>query len=525
MAVEPGTGAALPRLGVLGWVRWTWRQLTSMRSALLLLFLLAVASVPGSVVPQRLINPGKVSEYYRTHPALAPWLDRLGLFDVFAAPWFAAIYLLLFASLAGCVVPRLVAHLSAARAQPPAPPRHLDRLPYAAQWDSGEAPDAVVDTAAAVLRRRRFRVVRHDGAVAAEKGFSRETGNLLFHVSLLVLLAAVAMGALFGYRANAVIVVGQGWSNSVLQFDSFQPGRLFDIRSLPPFSFRLQDFRATYQETGPQRGAPRSFLAQLQVTRQPGDAAEPFTLRVNHPLEVGGTKVFLTGHGYAPRFTVRDGTGQVVLSSAVPFLPQDGMFTSTGVVKVPDARPQQLGFSGFFLPTAVVGPTGPRSAFPAARDPAVFLTAFVGDLGLDSGRPQSVYQLDRSRMTQVMDPQRTAQPWAVALRPGQSATLPGGLGSITFDGLSEFAAVSIADNPGKGWALAASMLALAGLLLSLFVRRRRVWVRASAGPDGRTVVAVGGLTRTEAGGFGAEFAALVAQLRDGREEHSWASRN
>ena len=68
------------RLGVVGWLRWGWRQLTSMRTALVLLFLLALASIPGSVLPQQGIDPAAVSQYYAAHPALAPFLARLSAF-------------------------------------------------------------------------------------------------------------------------------------------------------------------------------------------------------------------------------------------------------------------------------------------------------------------------------------------------------------------------------------------------------------------------------------------------------------
>ena len=97
-AQAPGSATRLTsgRLGVVGWLRWGWRQLTSMRTALVLLFLLALASIPGSVLPQQGIDPAAVTQYYAAHPALAPFLARLSAFDVFGAPWFAAIYLLLF---------------------------------------------------------------------------------------------------------------------------------------------------------------------------------------------------------------------------------------------------------------------------------------------------------------------------------------------------------------------------------------------------------------------------------------------
>src|SRR5690606_29387087 len=114
-----------------------------------------------------------------------------------------------------------------------------------------------------------------------------------------------------------------------------------------------------------------------------------------------------------------------------PFLPQDGTFTSLGVVKAPDAQPDQLAFQGFFLPTAKVDEKrGPHSVFPDAVNPMVFLTAYSGDVGLDDGDPQSVYQLETKGMKQLKDGD---EPFAVALTPGKSAKLPDGRGSIRFD--------------------------------------------------------------------------------------------
>ena len=104
-----------------------------MRTAIVLLFLLALAAVPGSLLPQRSLSQNNVRQYFTDHPDLAPVLDRLYLFDVFSSPWFAAVYLLLFVSLIGCVLPRALEHYRSLRAAPPPAPRNLLRLP-----DSGE---------------------------------------------------------------------------------------------------------------------------------------------------------------------------------------------------------------------------------------------------------------------------------------------------------------------------------------------------------------------------------------------------
>ena len=245
-APESTAPAPSPAYGVLGWLRWGWRQLTSMRTALILLFLLAVASVPGSLLPQQGIDPAAVQQYYASHPGLAPWLARLSLFNVFAAPWFAAIYLLLFLSLAGCVVPRAYRLARSARALPPPAPRNVARMPQSVRHQTGQDAAAALAAATAVLRRRKFRLRTGDGWVSAEKGYRRELGNLLFHLALLGLLGAVALGGLFGYKANRLLVSGTSFANTVTALDEFHPGRLVSSADLQPFTITLNRFAASY---------------------------------------------------------------------------------------------------------------------------------------------------------------------------------------------------------------------------------------------------------------------------------------
>ncbi|MBX9718880.1 MAG: cytochrome c biogenesis protein ResB, partial [Microbacteriaceae bacterium] len=64
-----------PKLDVAGWLRFAWRQLTSMRTALVLLLLLAVAAIPGSLVPQRSADPNGVVQYERDNPEMFAVLD------------------------------------------------------------------------------------------------------------------------------------------------------------------------------------------------------------------------------------------------------------------------------------------------------------------------------------------------------------------------------------------------------------------------------------------------------------------
>jgi cytochrome c biogenesis protein len=501
----PARGAAL---GTLGWLRWTWRQLTSMRTALILLFLLALASVPGSMLPQEGIDPAAVSQYYQSHPALAPILNRLSLFNVFAAPWFAAIYILLFASLAGCVLPRTVRLVGSARQHPPRAPSNLARLPSSASYSTELTPASAIESAAALLGRRRFRLHTGDGWVSAEKGYLRELGNLLFHIALLALLFSVGFGGVFGYKANRLLIVGQGFANTPTALDVFRPGRLVGPGNLQPFSINLQNFHAQYVTSGPELDQPLSYNAGLSYQTQPGAPVRHYVLRVNHPLVVDGVSVYLIGHGYAPVVRVTDGTGTVRWDGPVPFIPVDqSTMTSEGVVKVPDARPAQLGFAGVFLPAAVdVGGTL-ESAFPSALNPRLSLIGFSGNLGMNSGEAQSVYQLDTKDLHQV---RMAARPLAA----GQSMTLRNGLGTVTYLGYQQWISLAITYDPGQLPALISGFAALAGLILSFLVRRRRVFVRAVLAADGRTTVTLGGLARSDAaGGFESEFDELAQLLR------------
>ncbi len=506
---EPAAAPARPgaRLGVAGWLRWGWRQLTSMRTALILLFLLAAGSIPGSVLPQEGTNPAAVSQYYASHPLLARVLGSLSLFNVFGAPWFAAIYLLLFASLVGCVLPRTLRLVGSARQPPPRAPANLGRLPFSATYASALAPEAALRAAAAVLSGRRFRLRTGPGWVSAEKGYLREAGNLLFHIALLGCLVSIGLGGLFGYKADRLLVTGTSFANTVTALDEFHPGRLVSPGDLQPFTVSLDHFSASYVTSGPLTGQPASFVAAIRYSASPQGPVRSYSLQVNHPLVVDGVRVFLIGHGYAPTFRVTDGTGHVVFDGPVPFIPvETSGLTSEGAIKVPDATPRQLGFAGVFLPTAVDAGGRLESAFPAPLRPMVSLVSYAGNLGMNSGPPQSVYTLNTAGLRRLPI---TPQPLAV----GQSMKLPGGLGTLTYTGYQQWISLAITYDPGQLPALVSGIAVLGGLLLSFMVRRRRVFVRARAADSGGTILDVGGLTRSDAaGGFEDEFSSLAAEI-------------
>ncbi|WP_067494470.1 cytochrome c biogenesis protein ResB [Actinoplanes sp. TFC3] len=514
-----------PRRSNRAWalLRNSWRQLTSMRTALVLLFLLAVAAIPGSVLPQRPVSPEKVTAYYAEHPSLAPKLDNLGGFNVYASAWFAAIYLLLFVSLIGCVTPRLADHFRALRTVPPDAPRRLERLPqHAKATERADDPAVAAQAAATLLRRRRFRTKVREGedgswTVSAEKGYLKETGNLLFHIAMLTVLIGVGIGHWYGWHGNRILVEGndQGFCNSVAQYDESTLGPRVDAADLPFFCLRLTGFQASFQDNG----QPKDFNADVDVQTEQDGPWRDGHFTVNYPLRLPEASVHLLGHGYAVqlRFTDRYGQQQTKL---VPFLPRDGAFTSEGVASFPDVNidPRtnkrdvnlQVGFEGVYVPT--VDPNGgAASVYPAENDPALFLTAYRGDLGVEVGNPGSVYALDQGQIANGElkkvggdRPQRLAK--------GQSYTLDDGT-KVEFLGTRPFATLAIRHDPASLYVLIGAVVGLLGLMLSLGGHRRRMWFRITPRGGSGSLVEAGGLPRTDYPGFETEFGELVGAAR------------
>src|SRR5579875_1916669 len=245
---EPSSaGPENPRLGPVEWLRWAWRQLTSMRTALLLLLALAIAAVPGSLIPQESADPNGVIAWKQSNPGLLGVANFLQLFDVYTSVWFSAIYLLLFISLVGCVVPRVVHHLEALRAAPPRTPSRLGRLPaYRMVELSGDA-DRALEQGEAMLRRRRYRVQRYGSSISAERGYLRETGNLLFHTGLVRILVSVFVGGGFTFTGQRVVAEGQTFVNEQQAYDSISTGRFFGDASLQPYSLTLNRLTVKYE--------------------------------------------------------------------------------------------------------------------------------------------------------------------------------------------------------------------------------------------------------------------------------------
>ncbi|QNP92088.1 MULTISPECIES: cytochrome c biogenesis protein ResB [Corynebacterium] len=513
---------------ILGLPKKGWQWLTKMKTALVLLFLVAIAAVPGALLPQRSLNAGKVEEYIQANGKTAEVFDKIGLFDVFSSPWFTAVYVLLFVSLVGCIIPRSWDHYKALRTNPPAAPKVLRRMPRHVEGTVAVAPQALQEQL-----RKRFKgwnvsetPAEEDKqgkwSLSAEKGYLREFANLVFHLSLVGVLVAVAVGRLTYYEGQVIVVAGtdgeqsQFCNGAVSNFDSFRHGALFDGTGLSPFCVDVRDFKAEYTPNGQAVDFESDIRhANGQQVFQDSDTWEAATLKVNHPLRMYGDRVYLQGHGYAPTFTIEWPNGEK-RTDTVQFRPDDLVnFLSSGAVRwdppagmYPDLferRQKQISIQGLFAPTAAFsGDNGSilSSSYPAMTDPAVAIDVYRGDTGLDAGVAQSIFSLDPRSMHNGS----LSKLDRVNLSQGESVTLDDGT-KITFDGAKEFVNLQISHDPTTTWVLFFSILMVLSLVGSLMVKRRRIWVRIAPADERAesSHVEIAGLARTDSAGWGAEF--------------------
>ncbi|MFL6161603.1 MAG: cytochrome c biogenesis protein ResB [Jatrophihabitantaceae bacterium] len=500
--------------------RLLWRRLTSMRTAIVLLFLLALAAVPGSLLPQRPLNPAKVQAYLASHGAWGRFLDRVGAFDVFGSFWFAAVYLLLFASLIGCLLPRITSYARAVRAKPIQAPRHLSRLAENGTLVSPLSPRQAASRATDALRPRWRTAVRDEpgGAVAvsAEKGYSREAGNLVFHICLLLALALIAAGKLNSYQGSIVTVEGTGFCNRPISYDAFHAGRLVQQGALANFCIdNLDSFTASYRPDG----TAQQFRAEVTYSTSLDGPTKHDVITVNHPLRTNGDRVYLINHGFAPTVTVTR-PGKAPITDTEAFLPADELYTSEGAFSFPgadSASGSDLGLSAVFAPTPLVRGGVVSSIAPVAQHPILAVLAYTGTLN-PTGQPQSVYSLNAAAIAAGKLKRVGAQNLAV----GQTLRLPDGT-TVRFDGYRQWASLQVSHDPTQLLLLIVAVLMVLGLLGSLAVRRRRLWLRIipapaeAAEPAAGTIgagslIAVGGLARNDSGNFRAEFAAMLQRL-------------
>ena len=371
--------------------------------------------------------------------------------------------MLLFISLVGCLTPRLLEHVRSLRAKPVAAPRNLTRLPKHHDAEvTGDADAVATDVIAAAARVGAASPARDGDVVeiSAEKGYLREFGNIVFHFSLLALLVAVAAGKLFGYEGNVIVIADGGPGSARRRL----PRSTRSARATPSTARRCTRSACgstTSTPTISPSGQALSFAANIDY--QAGadlnsDTWRHYRLEVNHPLRLGGDRIYLQGHGYAPTFTVTFPDGQT-RTQTVQWRPDDPFtLLSSGVIRVdppggtyPDAgqrRKNQIAIQGLFAPTEQLARHAALVELSRPQRPRCRHRHLPRRHGLDTGRPQSLFSLD----PRLIEQKRLDKQARVNLRAGESTRLDDGT-VIRFDGAVPFINLQVSHDPAQVWVL------------------------------------------------------------------------
>ena len=481
-------GLPIPPLRPL--LRRGWREYTRMRTAIVFLIALVLIVLVGSFVPQQDTSQQvKVDEFISSHGNLDRLATHLGLplTEVFVSPLLIGLFISLYIALGACVLRR-------GRALVVRTLRHYPRTPqYWGEW-----------------------------------------GSWLFHTSLFLLLVAVVVGKATGFEGLMVVTEGRPVTDTPADYATLREGFLAGSGAHGGFQLTLNRFSATYQANG----QPDDYVSNVTVRRN-GAVVTNKDIRVNDFLDVDGVDVYQQDFGFAPVLRVTNPDGRVVFDGPVQFF-GDNKAATTGVLKVPGfswtvpgaSSPVQVGAKMVVFPDArtiqnvgrdgsvAIGSTNFGPGGPTARNPVLQVQLFVGDLGLGSGAPQNVNDLDTSHMRPYF-----ADATALPLPLNQTLQLPlagtdcrdphaSGCFQLQFTGLRSYSLFRVKRDSGVPIVYAAFALVMVGLMTKLYARplmERRMRRRGGSGSaDLRSVDITDGAVRLEpvgsgyAGGAGVE---------------------
>ena len=425
--------------------RGLWRLLTSVDFAVAQIIVLAVLAVVGMTIRQMPDFAFRSASDYaaaledlhlRYDPVLGVGvvdvLERLSAFAIFRSPWFSLGLTVLVISIVVCTLdrtPKLWRGVRDVRVDQPEPffdPRLPDRAAM-----TGVPAEAIPP----VLRRNGFRVreaTAPDGTRFAygDRHQYTKMATLFTHTGLVLFLLAAAVTSRFGDEQG--LVVTEGSSLTVQPIGT--PGLLL-VKNL--------DFQAPGFETG----QPTDFTTDLAVY-QDGQEIARKVIRVNDPLAVAGYTFHQNGFGPAPDLVVRDAAGRTLWDGSVPLTDAAGG-SPYGIVGVPGSdiglqlllgrAPDGTGVV-LVLPYRVVGTNPDGSPIPknfSALALAVGETGVARDIGL----------------------------------------------SIEVRGVDEYTLLIAKRDPGQGIVWTAFGFLIAGITITFYLPRRRVWTRTT--PDGQ----------------------------------------
>ncbi len=434
------------------------RQLASVKLGLLLLiaffaFTLVAAFFPAQEVVGLFRGLGKILAREDLSTVTA-----LNFQERFESPPFLVLIGVLSLSLCFSLYYRIKSELKRARA------KQEPTLLEGSQQRSGLV-GAAVSAVEQELQRRGYHAhavcTAGSWKVHASKGGSGVWGSVLFHVSLLLVLAAVVLGTSLSFRASVKLTEGQAFDARVDQFGKQSAGR-WRQQAAQPLTFRLVRVEPDYEVNG------ESTLASLVEPTLEGKSTRFSTsapIYINHGLRHAGVTIHQgMDFGFAPLLMIEDAAGQRVFQAYTPLATLAG--------------PEKQSY----LDHVDIGPKDKqlRAELELFPDAAYRDGVYLSKSALPKNPVLHVVLRERGKI--VLDH---------FIRVTAEAT--GGGYTVHFGGVRRWSQIDMSDAPGVPVLLVATLLGSLGLALRLLRVRRRILVAVPrAQQDQRVVFDVSG---------------------------------
>jgi cytochrome c biogenesis protein len=443
----------------------------SVRLTIVLLVLIAIFSIVGTFLPQ---HEEAVSLAARLSPAIAQLMMKLKLFNIYASPLFIFLMGLLSLNLIVCSLNRFPASWKKIHSRPFPSPKYLfAQINTDQMMHLNRKKSEVVEGVEALLGKRFGKIDKDKSSREVffffQRGQYGHLGVYAIHASVLLIIAGVVIGSLFGFKGYVTLAEGQ--STSYVEVNGGKGPRALD------FSIRCERFVVEFYENG----MPRTYRSDLSFLRD-GRVVHQGTVLVNHPLSFGGLRFYQSSYGTAPEgkallaYSGSNGKSQqMVLKEGATFeLPER------------DASVTVLRIEGNMIN---MGPAvNLRIAFPKG-EMRLWVFKHIEEMkrsypGLLSGMP--------------------------GLNPGFFQPYIFSLQSVEFPYTT---GLQVMNDPGVPFVAAGGVLMICGLLIAFGIAHRRFWVRIDES-KGMTRIAVVGKSNRASAGLAEETRHLCESIRE-----------
>ncbi|RLB43227.1 MAG: hypothetical protein DRH12_03580 [Deltaproteobacteria bacterium] len=455
-----------------------WKTFSSVRLTIVLLILIAIASVLGTFIPQR---EEAVDFARHLNPETLRVFQALGLFDMYHTAWFRILIGLLALNLVVCSIDRFPGVWRRFTAEPtPLRPRLFERVPQEQSLEITAPSESVVESVEGLIssRYKRVRKKVSDSSTYfyVDKGRYSHFGVYLVHLSVLIIIMGALLGSFYGFEAYVNIMEGDQVSSAMIR------GKMVPVAL--GFSVRCDDFSVSFYDNG----TPKEYRSDLTFLDN-GKKLKSAVVRVNHPVKFRGIVFYQSSYGVVAGDNARI---RLVRKASKP------------EVKYVETH------SGQQIPLP-----GGEGSFVVSQIKDNFMN--MGPAVLIKIKPKDG-KLIRFWVFQNQERIRRQFPGIFDRFPTLN---PSAFSPYTFflDGIESryYTGLQVSKDPGVPVVWAGFFLIIAGLFITFFTSHKRIWIRVLQ-REGKSEIAIAGMANKNPVGLEREIHELLEGIRASVEE-------